>query len=198
MKCRRQPPSCGQRPGLAPVHRQAGRQELPDALSPKGQGRDQPENIGQELRDAPRGRWCLERSPKEQGEGQREEDEPVCTSKEQWGWENHLSAARQVSKEGEEKPATRVPFGSAVFQASFGLFKTSPRGDWSILQMRNEKPGEWRRTCPGSPGAWEGEQGENAGVLIPLFQAQAHGRRGCGQTGPSGMTLSSGRVEPHG
>lgn len=79
-KRRRQPHGRGQRPGLAPGHGQTGKQELADALSPKGQGRGQPETVGREPRDTPRGRWCQERSPKQQGEGQREEGKTVCMS----------------------------------------------------------------------------------------------------------------------
>lgn len=49
--------------------------------APKGQGWGQLENIRQEPRDAPWGRWCQE-SPNEQGEGQREDGKPVCLPKE--------------------------------------------------------------------------------------------------------------------
>lgn len=120
-----------------PVHDQASKQELADALSPKGQGRGQPEKILRSRETVP-GEQC--QSPKQQGEGQREEGKPVCMSRQRWGWENQPSEARQVRRCRSRQQG--LPLAEHSFQASFGLLKTSLRGDLSILPLRNKKPGE--------------------------------------------------------
>lgn len=136
-----------------------------------------------------------EKTPEQQGEGQREEGKPVCMSKQGWGWENQPSEGRQVRRWRSQQQG--LPLAQHSFQASFGLLKTSLRGNWSILPLRDKKPGEGQGPAQGPQGPGRGRWERMQAYWYLCSRTQAHRRQGCGQTGPRRNDGVLGRPEPH-
>lgn len=85
-----------------------GRQVPSDTLSPKAR-EGWLGSIRQDPRDAPRGRRAQERSPKRQGERQREEGNAARRCEEGPGCDRINTVRSQTGKEVGEKQITRAP-----------------------------------------------------------------------------------------